>query len=87
MLIKYALAGRANDLLAMSKLRLRAAVGLLTNHTTLRDHLYKHGRAEWQECRQCGYDKEDSVQTVCHCPVLACKDTGSGILCFQARRS
>jgi hypothetical protein len=21
----------------------------------------------------CGFDKEDSVHTVCHCPVLACK--------------
>ena len=73
MLIRYTLPGRANELLAMSKLRLRAAVGLLTGHTTLRTHLYKLGHTEQQECRLCGYDKEDSVHTVCDCPVLACK--------------
>ena len=52
---------------------LSAAVGLLTGHTALRAHLYKLGHAERQECRLCGYDKEDSVHIVCHCPVLACK--------------
>jgi hypothetical protein len=73
MQMKYPLAGRANELLAMSKLRLRAAVGLLTGHTTLRAHLYILGHTEWQECRLCGYDKEDSVHILCHCPVLACE--------------
>jgi hypothetical protein len=57
----------------MNRLRLRAAVGLLTGHTRLRVHLYKLGHTERQECRLCGYEKEDSVHTVCHCPVLACK--------------
>jgi hypothetical protein len=52
---------RANDLLAMNKLRLRAAVGLLTDHTNLRAHLCKLGYTEGQECRLCGYEKEDSV--------------------------
>jgi hypothetical protein len=47
----------------MSKLRLRAAVGLLTGHTSLRAHLHKLDK----------HDKEDSVHTVCDCPVLACK--------------
>jgi hypothetical protein len=57
----------------MSKLRLRAAVGLLTGHMTLRVHLHKLGHTERQECRLCGHDKEDSVHIVCDCPVLACK--------------
>jgi hypothetical protein len=57
----------------MNKLRLKAAVGLLTGHTSLRAHLCKLGHTERQECRLCGYDKEDSVHTVCDCPVLACK--------------
>jgi hypothetical protein len=57
----------------MSNLRLRAAVGLLTGHTTLRAHLYKFGHTERRECRLCGYDREDSVHIVCDCPVLACK--------------
>ena len=57
----------------MSKLRLRAAVGLLTGHTSLRAHLYKLVHTERQKCWLCGHDKEASVHTVCHCPVLACK--------------
>jgi hypothetical protein len=31
------------------------------------------GYTEGQECRLCGYEKEDSVHIVCDCPVLACK--------------
>jgi hypothetical protein len=57
----------------MSRLRVRAAVGLLTGHTKLRAHLYTLGYTEGQECRLCGYEKEDSVHTECDCPVLACK--------------
>ena len=73
MLVRYPLLGRADDLLAMSSLRLRTVVGLLTGHTTLRAHLHKLGHTERQECRMCGYDKYDSVHIVCHCSVLACK--------------
>jgi hypothetical protein len=57
----------------MSRLRLRAAVGLLTGHITLKAQLDKLGHTERQECRLCGYDKEDSVHIVCHCLVLASK--------------
>jgi hypothetical protein len=71
--MRYPLPSRANKLLAMSKLRLRAALGLLTGHTSLVAHLYKLGHAEWQECQLYGYDKEDSVHIVCDCPLLACK--------------
>jgi hypothetical protein len=46
MLMRYPLPSTANELLAMSKVRLRAAVGLLTGHTCLRAHLYKFGHAE-----------------------------------------
>jgi hypothetical protein len=38
MLMRYPLPSRANELLEMRRLRLRAAVGLLTGHTTLRAH-------------------------------------------------
>ena len=79
----YSLLSRANELLAMSTLRLRAAVGLLAGHTSLRAHLYKLGHTERQECRLCGYEKEDSVHTVCDCPVLArkrCRIWGSRFL-------
>jgi hypothetical protein len=72
-LMRYLLPSRASELLAMNKLRLRAAVELLTGHTSLRAHLYKLGYTEGQECRLCGHEKEDSVHIVCDCPVLACK--------------
>jgi hypothetical protein len=55
----------------MNKLRLRAAVGLLTGHTSLRAHLYKHGHTESKNA-DCGYDKK-TVHIVCDCPVLASK--------------
>jgi hypothetical protein len=71
-LMSYLLPSRANEILAMNKLRLRVAVGLLTGHTSLRAHLYKLGHAERQECRLRGYDKADSGHTVCDC----CWSTG-----------
>ena len=72
-LMRYPLPSKANELLTMNKLRLRAAVGLLTGHTSLRAHLHELGHTERQECRLCGYENEDSVHIVCDCPVLACK--------------
>jgi hypothetical protein len=54
-------------------MRLRAAVGLLTGHRSLRAHLHKGGHTERQECRLCGHDKEDSVHIVCDCLVLVCE--------------
>jgi predicted Zn-ribbon and HTH transcriptional regulator len=71
--MRYPLPSRANELLAINKLRLRAAVGLLTGHRSLRTHLHKLGHTERQECRLCGYKKEDNIHIVCDCPVLACK--------------
>jgi hypothetical protein len=41
MLMRYPPSSRVNDLLAKRRLRLWAAVGLLTVYTTLRAHLYK----------------------------------------------
>jgi ribonuclease HI len=40
---RYPLPSRANQFLTINKLRLRAAVGLLTGHTSLRAHLHKLG--------------------------------------------
>jgi hypothetical protein len=78
---------RANELLVMSKLSLRAAVGLLTGNTSLKAHLYKLGHTERQECLLCGCDKEDSVHVVCDCPVLTCKRyrIWGRILCFYCQ--
>jgi hypothetical protein len=71
--MSYLLPSRASELLAMNRSRLRIAVGLLTGHTKLGALLHKFGYTEGQECRLCGYEKEDSVHIVCDCPVLACK--------------
>ena len=71
--MRYPLPSTANELLAMSKLRLRAAVGLLTGHKSLRAHLYKLVHTERQECRLCGYDKEDSEHTVCDWDIMFLK--------------
>jgi hypothetical protein len=46
MLMRYPLPSRASELIAVSKLMLRAAVGLLIGHTTLTAHLYKFGHTE-----------------------------------------
>jgi hypothetical protein len=62
--MRYPQPSRDNELLAINKLRLRAAVGLLTGHTSLRAHLHKRGYTEGQECRLCGYEKEDGVHIV-----------------------
>ena len=74
--MSYLLPSRASELLAMNRSRLRTAVGLLTGHTSLRAHLYKLGYTEGQECRLCGYEKEDSVHIECDSVVLACKKYG-----------
>ena len=48
-------------------------VGRLWVIFPLFSHTHKPGHAERQEWPLCGHDKEDTVHTVCHCPVLACK--------------
>jgi hypothetical protein len=67
--MRYPLPGRDSEILEMGRLNLRAAIGLLTGHTTL----YKFGLTERQERELCGYAKEDGVHILCHCSVLACK--------------
>ena len=63
-LMRYLLFSRGNELLVVSTLRLRAAVGLLTGHTTLTAHMYKLGLRQRQDCRLCDDDTEDSY-TLC----------------------
>ncbi|XP_071574629.1 uncharacterized protein [Temnothorax nylanderi] len=73
-LMKNSRPGRAKELLALNKQKLRVAVGLLTGHSALlRAHLFNLGLAEQKECRLCGDEKEDNVHILCHCPALICK--------------
>ena len=48
--MRYLLPSRANEILAMSRLRFRVAVGLITGLSTLRAHMYKLGLTEQQDC-------------------------------------
>ena len=59
---------RTKDLHAVSRQKLKMAVGLLTGHTTPRAHMFKIGLAQWQDCQLCKDEKEDSVHIVWHCP-------------------
>ncbi|XP_032685833.1 uncharacterized protein LOC116850995 [Odontomachus brunneus] len=65
--------GRANELLAINRLRLKVGLCLLTGHITLRSHLNKLGLTEQSDCRLCGEEREDSAHILCWCPVLTCK--------------
>ncbi|XP_046145450.1 uncharacterized protein LOC123988743 [Osmia bicornis bicornis] len=73
LLIQQPSVGRTNELVAMSRAKIRTCIGLLTGHTTLRAHLHKLGLAEQINCRLCGEEKEDSIHILCRCPVLALK--------------
>jgi hypothetical protein len=78
----FPLPSRANELLAISKLRLRAAVGLLTGHTSLTAHLYKLGPQKSKNA-SCADMIKKTVYTLC-VTVLSqlVKNTGSGAACF-----
>ena len=64
MLMRFPIPGTANKFLVISRLRLRAAVGLLTDHTTLRAQLYKLGHTLRQECWLYVHEKEESVHII-----------------------
>jgi hypothetical protein len=73
MLMSEPLPSRAKELQTTSRWKLKVAVGLLTVHTTLSTCMLKLRLIEWQDCRLCGDEKEDSEHVVNHCPALACK--------------
>jgi hypothetical protein len=71
MLMSEPLQRRAKKFQAMLMLQLKVAVGLLTGHTTLRDHMFRHGLTQWKDCQLCIHRKEDTVHIVCL--ALACE--------------
>lgn len=72
-LMSEPLASRTKYLQAISRSKLKVAVGLLTGHRTLRDRIFNLGLTQRQDCRLCGDEKEDSVHIMYHCPTLVCK--------------
>jgi len=51
------LPNRTNELQVMIRQKLKAAVGLLTGHTTLRARMFKPGLTQRQDCRLCRDEK------------------------------
>jgi hypothetical protein len=70
-LMREPVSSRTKGPQAMSRQKLKVAVGLLTGHTTLTAHMFN---SDSHRCRIADYagTKGDSVHIVCHCPVLAC---------------
>jgi hypothetical protein len=64
---------RADELLAMSRLKLKVAAGLLTSHTALRAHMFKLSLTQWQDRWLCGDRKGYSMQIVFLYLTQACK--------------
>ena len=64
---------RADELLAVNRLKLKVALGLLTGHTTHRAHMIKLRLTQWQHCQLCRDRKENSMRIVRLYPALACK--------------
>jgi len=65
MFMREPLQRTAKELQAMLRSQIKVAVGLLTGHTTLRAHMFRHGLTQWKDCQQCIHEKGDSVHTVC----------------------
>jgi len=50
MLMSHPVLSRANEYLAMGRLKLNVAGRLLASHTTLRAHMFKLKLTQWQDC-------------------------------------
>jgi hypothetical protein len=55
------LPNKTEELYALSRQKLKVAVGLLIGHTTLRALIFKLGLTGRQDCRLCRDEKEDSL--------------------------
>lgn len=64
---------RTKELLTMSRQKLRIYVDLLTEHATLRTHVYNLRLTEQREYWLCGGEKEYSIYIFCYCPIFICK--------------
>jgi hypothetical protein len=52
-------------LLSCNRTQSRVVTGLLTEHNTLRSHLYVKGLSNNPTCRECGTEEETSVHILC----------------------
>jgi len=58
-------------LLSLYRTQSRVVIGLLTEHNTLRRHLYIMGLCNDPTCRKCDTEEETSVHILCECESLA----------------
>ncbi|KAJ8911718.1 hypothetical protein NQ315_013180 [Exocentrus adspersus] len=59
---------KKQKLLELSRINLRALVGLYTGHYRLRHHMHRIGLEEDAECRLCMEDDETAERVLCTCP-------------------
>jgi hypothetical protein len=58
-------------LLSFNRTQSRAVICLLTEHNTLRRHLYVMGLSDKPTCKKCGAEEESSAHILCECEALA----------------
>ena len=58
-------------LLSFNRTQSRVVIGLLTEHNTLRRHLYVTGLSNNPICRKCGTEQKTSFPVLCECEALA----------------
>ena len=66
----HSLGAKTKDMF-FSRTQSRAVSGLLTDHNTLRRHLYLPGLLGSPLCRRCGKMEETSAYILCECEALA----------------
>jgi len=71
--MSQSLPSRGNEHLAMGRLKLNVAAGLLTSHTTLRAYMFKLRLTQWQDCQLCVDGKNDSMHIMCLYLAQECK--------------
>ena len=59
------------QLLSFNRTQARVVISLLTEHNTLRRHLYIMGLSNNPTCGKCGTEEEISVHILCECGALA----------------
>jgi hypothetical protein len=62
--------GTKTKVMPFNRTHSRAVIGLLTDHNTLRQHLYLLGLQDSPLCRKCGVMEETSAHILCECEAL-----------------
>jgi len=85
-LMSEPLPSRTEELQAVSRQKLRVAVGLLPGHRIPRAHMFKLGLTQWQDCWLCEDKRENSVHWLLLSGTGMQKDRGPWVLCSWSPR-